>query len=238
MLLGVIAAATRQARTLPPRVLPPLLSASTVAGETSGGRGRRRLSLPDAEATLLLGARLAEVCRAGDVVLLRGDYGAGKTCLARGFVRCWYNDPSELVTSPSYLIDNVYDDPDGIALQPRVAVHHMDLWRLPEGKIQELVNLEMVFTQCVSLIEWPDKLGAELMPHEYLEINLAILDEAEAEAEQAAAAAVASDDENEDGYLEDDAEEKELLQPRVATLTAYGDQWEERLAAICGEADS
>ena len=47
-------------------------------------------------------------------MLLGGDYGAGKTALCRGFVREWYGAPGELVTSPSYLIDNVYPD-DGRA---------------------------------------------------------------------------------------------------------------------------
>lgn len=167
--------------------------------------------------TLALGARLATVARAGDALLLHGDYGAGKTCLARGFLRHWYGDPAEQVTSPSYLIDNVYDDPEGVALLPGVTVHHMDLWRLPEGKIEQLVDLPHVFRECISLIEWPQRLTPALTPEAHLDVHLAIL--GEDGDEQAAADVDGADD-------DDDA------QPRVATLTARGAAWEARLAEI------
>ncbi|CAM9893774.1 unnamed protein product [Scytosiphon promiscuus] len=45
----------------------------------------------------------------GDVVLLSGDLGAGKTCFARGFVRARLGDAGLAVTSPSYLLDNTYE---------------------------------------------------------------------------------------------------------------------------------
>ena len=211
------------------RASPVLRTAGLVASAAS--RTSRKLTLQDSTDTLALGARLAEVCQPGDVVLLHGDYGAGKTCLARGFIRRWYADPSELVTSPSYLIDNAYDDPERRALRPGVTVHHMDLWRLPEGKVQQLVDLPKVFSECVSLIEWPDKLGSDLMPSEYLDIDLCILDgggEEDGEEARAAEAAQAEAEEDEDEEDEDEDEE----QPRVAPITARGKQWEERLAVI------
>ena len=130
------------------------------------------VALDDPEDTMALGAHIAEASAAGCVVLLDGDYGAGKTCLARGFVQRWLSDPDEAVTSPSYLIDNVYDDIDGRALCPGVTVHHMDLWRLPEGKAAQLIDFSHVFSECVSLIEWPEKLGAGLMPEQRLEVRL------------------------------------------------------------------
>ena len=55
-------------------------------------------------------------------------------------MRRWLSSPDELVTSPSYLIDIVYPDESGAAVAPGVTVHHMDLWRLPEGKISQLVD--------------------------------------------------------------------------------------------------
>ena len=48
----------------------------------------------------------------------------------------------------------------------------MDLWRLPEGKAAQLIDFPHVFSECVSLIEWPEKLGAGLMPEERLEVRL------------------------------------------------------------------
>ena len=168
------------------------------------------LMLASAADTLALGGRLAELARPGDTVLLCGDYGAGKTCLARGFMQRWFNNPDELVTSPSYLIDNVYDD-DGRARLPGVTVHHMDLWRLPEGKVDQLVDLPTVYTECISLIEWPVRLGADSMPREYLTLNLTISGSAQ--------------ELSEDAELEDE-------QPRIATFVAQGSRWTDRLPAI------
>lgn len=205
---------------------PPARASATDAASSSDEAHRISLTLDGPEDTLELGAKLASLARAGDAVLLHGDYGAGKTCLARGFLRHWYSDPSEQVTSPSYLIDNVYDDPDGRALLPGVTVHHMDLWRLPEGKISQLVDLPHVFGHCVSLIEWPERLTSELTPASHLDLRLDILDEGEeamAPFERTAEERVVVDD----GDDEDD--EDDDTQPRVATLTAHGEAWVERL---------
>lgn len=160
-----------------------------------------------------LGGRLAELAQPGDTILLRGDYGSGKTCLARGFIRRWFDQVDELVTSPSYLIDNVYPD-DGRARCTGVTVHHMDLWRLPEGKIDQLVDLKDIFSNCVSLIEWPERLGDDLMPKQYLSIHLAIVSDSK---------------EDSGGIDEADFEDD---RPRVASFEAKGSQWLNRLPAL------
>ena len=201
--------------------LPPRLLSSTTSGSGSGSASLS-LTLLGVDDTLALGAALAELSRPGDAILLDGDYGAGKTCLARGFVRRWYADPTEQVTSPSYLIDNVYDDPEGRALQPGVVVHHMDLWRLPEGKINQLVDLPHVFNHCVSLIEWPERLTPELTPATHLDLRLDILHEGE----ETVAPFDRSAEERITAVDDDDA------QPRLATLTARGEAWVERLEEL------
>jgi hypothetical protein len=61
-----------------------------------------------------LGAGVAKIARRGDVFLLRGVVGAGKTCFARGFIRGITGDPTLAVTSPTYLLDNVYTSREGI----------------------------------------------------------------------------------------------------------------------------
>lgn len=61
-----------------------------------------------------LGAGVGRVAQRGDVFLLRGVVGAGKTCFARGFIRGLLRDPSMVVTSPTYLLDNVYTTPEGL----------------------------------------------------------------------------------------------------------------------------
>lgn len=214
----------------------------------AGGKQKLQLTLWNAEDTLALGNKLAQLCNPGDVIFLQGDYGAGKTCLARGFVRRWLSDPYEQVTSPSYLIDNVYPDPDGLAVSPGVTVHHMDLWRLPDGKVTQLVDLPAVFRDCVSLIEWPQRLGEASTPNERLEVHLAIQDvpaEAEVGGDDGRGPSNASplaperlDDaagpsqEEEDCEYDDEYDDEPPPQPRVATLRAVGARWEARLEEL------
>lgn len=84
----------------------------------------------------MLGWQMGERLTIGDVLLLQGDLGAGKTCFSRGVIRRKLNDPNLRVTSPSYLLDNSYDyfdDNDGEGDERR-CIHHMDLFRLPTGQ--------------------------------------------------------------------------------------------------------
>ncbi len=216
------------------------------------------VSLQRARDTRALGARLAQIAGAGDVVLLTGEYGAGKTCLAGGFVRGWFGDPPGLiVTSPSYLIDNVYADEGGPGRVTGVAVHHMDLWRLPEGKISELVDLPAVFARDVSLIEcahrrlplrsarlpghisaisrphlgrWPERLGTELTPRSRLLIELRHVAQPQAAADRSERGGDGGAGRADDDGDDDDDGFDDA--PRTATLTAYGAAWEERLPAL------
>jgi len=67
-----------------------------------------RLRIPTADEMEGVGAILAEECARGDVLLLGGDLGAGKTCFSRGFIKCLTGDPTLRVTSPTYLLSNTY----------------------------------------------------------------------------------------------------------------------------------
>jgi tRNA threonylcarbamoyladenosine biosynthesis protein TsaE len=177
--------------------------------------------LPTVRDTQQLAARLAALCRAGDTLLLFGDYGSGKTCFAQGFIKAWLREPEGLyVTSPSYLIDNTYPDEDGSALQPGVTVHHMDLWRLPQGKVGQLVDLPHIFSECVSLIEWPERLVDNEIPARagVLELHLRLDESAAAEADDPVAAAEAVE------------EGRDL--PRWVRLVPRGQEWEQRLQAL------
>jgi tRNA threonylcarbamoyladenosine biosynthesis protein TsaE len=109
-----------------------------------------------------VGAVLSVGTEKGDVIVLDGDLGSGKTCFSRGFIRAKTGCENMTVTSPTYLLSNVYKaDQD-------VSIHHMDLYRLDPKRLQSL-NLEHVFKECISLIEWPSRLG-KMMPSERLEI--------------------------------------------------------------------
>lgn len=107
------------------------------------------------EAMEALGARLARGAGPGDAVTIRGDLGAGKTCLARGFVREVLGDPHLAVTSPSYLLDNTYYAEDRDLL-----VHHMDLFRLAGEGDLDVLGVPEALQNCVCLVEWPERLGA------------------------------------------------------------------------------
>lgn len=105
--------------------------------------------LPDDAATAALGARLAALLRPGDIVLLEGDLGAGKTALARAIIRNLAGDPLLDVPSPSFALVQPYDTPRGPLL-------HADLYRLAAARdLDELGLFDR--PEAMLLIEWPDR---------------------------------------------------------------------------------
>ncbi len=99
------------------------------------------------EATEAVAARLAERLRPGDVVLVSGELGAGKTTFVRGAARAL--GVSEPVTSPTFTIGQRYAG--------RVPVSHLDLYRL-EGLEDEDPGLldDYLTPDAVAFLEWPD----------------------------------------------------------------------------------
>lgn len=71
-----------------------------------------QLAIPTSEDMEDVGAVLSIGTGPGDVILLGGDLGAGKTCFSRGFVRARTGDMDQRVTSPTYLLSNTYDAGD------------------------------------------------------------------------------------------------------------------------------
>ena len=99
--------------------------------------------------TRKLGARLAEKLKAGDVVLLEGELGAGKSELARGVAKGL--GVQETVTSPSFTILNVYES-------GRVPLYHFDWYRLEnEEELYELGMDEDLGGDGLALVEWPGR---------------------------------------------------------------------------------
>jgi len=103
--------------------------------------------LPDAAATAALGAQLAAALRPGDVVLLWGGLGAGKTTLARGLIAAW-TGIDEDAPSPTYTLVQVYESARG-------PLWHMDLYRLEDAEEALELGLEDALVEAVTLIEWP-----------------------------------------------------------------------------------
>lgn len=109
------------------------------------------LALPDATATESLGRRLAELLRPGDVVLLEGPIGAGKSCLARAFIRARLGEAEE-VPSPTFTLVQVYPDAE-------TEIWHADLYRLTHPDEVWELGLDQAFETAICLVEWPDRLG-------------------------------------------------------------------------------
>jgi len=107
------------------------------------------MTLADEAATARLGADLARVARAGDVITVSGPLGVGKTALARGFIAALGHDSE--VPSPSFAIVQPYEEIDP-------AVWHVDLYRLESSSELEELGLDSA-AEAVLLVEWPDRAG-------------------------------------------------------------------------------
>jgi len=122
-------------------------------------------TLENLAATEALAGRLAALARPGDALLLEGPLGAGKSALARAFLRVATGNPALEVPSPTFTLVQSYDLPDGIA------AHHFDLYRLSgPGGLQELGWDEA--REGIVLVEWPERLG-DLAPANALRLTLA-----------------------------------------------------------------
>lgn len=111
--------------------------------------------------TRAIAGRIAELVQAGDVIVLVGDLGAGKTAFCQGFAAAL--GVTEVVTSPTFTLARQYEG--------RLTMHHLDVYRL--GSVDEAIDLalpELVDDDSVTLVEWGDTILAAL-PHDLLEIR-------------------------------------------------------------------
>ena len=121
------------------------------------------------EETQRLGERLGRLAQPGDVLLLVGDLGAGKTCLAQGIA--WGLDIQGYASSPSFVIVKEYEG--------RSPMYHIDLYRV--DKIEEVMGLgldDYLYGNGVCVVEWADR-GLSALPSEHLLIRLEYRSETE-----------------------------------------------------------
>ena len=115
-----------------------------------------------ADETKQLAAALAELIRPGDLVLLAGDLGAGKTAFTQGFGAAL--GVIEPITSPTFMLVNQY--------RGRLDVYHLDVYRL--DAVEEVLDIglaEMLDEGGVTIIEWGDTVIPAL-PADYAQVSL------------------------------------------------------------------
>ena len=115
-----------------------------------------------ARETARIGSALGQYAEAGDVFLLSGELGAGKTCLTQGIAKGLGVD--EYVRSPTFVLVSVH--------QGRLPLYHIDIYRLDE--VAEVVDLgleEYLAGDGVSVIEWASK-ALEVFPQPYMLVTL------------------------------------------------------------------
>ena len=119
------------------------------------------------EATFALGEGLGEFLTGGEVVLLYGGLGAGKTLLTKGILNALDFDTDE-VTSPSFTLVNLYKTES-------FDVYHIDLWRLdgaPDPATAVGLDEILENENAVTIIEWADRLGVFSFPKKTISVKI------------------------------------------------------------------
>jgi tRNA threonylcarbamoyladenosine biosynthesis protein TsaE len=121
------------------------------------------------EETLALARHIGDQLKGGEIFLLRGDLGAGKTVFAKGLAAGLGVSPGD-VTSPSFTLINAHEG--------RLRVYHIDLYRLDAGS-QENLGLQEIFDDgnAVTVIEWAERLS--VLPADAINIEMSYVSDCE-----------------------------------------------------------
>ena len=126
------------------------------------------LKVDDLSGTHAVAAVIAGVARAGDIIVLAGEMGTGKTAFAQGFGRALGVD--EPITSPTFTLVHSYP------LTHRLTLHHADIYRLERtSDVDDLALPELASFNGIVLVEWGDVAGSALGDH--LEVRLNHIDD-------------------------------------------------------------
>jgi tRNA threonylcarbamoyladenosine biosynthesis protein TsaE len=115
------------------------------------------------EQTRRVGMRLGALLRSGDVICLVGDLGSGKTTFAQGIASGWGS--LDAVSSPSFVLVNVYRGPKGARL------FHLDAYRLSGAVEAEDLDIDAMLESGPLVVEWAERIQ-EVLPGEHLWVSL------------------------------------------------------------------
>lgn len=119
-----------------------------------------------ADQTRRLGVRLGAMLPVGTVICLEGDLGSGKTTLVQGIAQGWGS--TDRVTSPTFVIINKYQRPNGMHL------YHADAYRLAENDPLDvaILDIDQALENGILVVEWADRLKESLPPeHIWIKMN-------------------------------------------------------------------
>ena len=123
---------------------------------------RRHINSQNPEETAAIARKLAFLLRPRDVILLKGDLGTGKSAFARALIQTLCGEETE-VPSPTFTLVQTYATSNFV-------LWHFDLYRLKHPNEVYELGIEEAYSNGVSLIEWPERMGA-LLPPNSLEIE-------------------------------------------------------------------
>ncbi len=115
------------------------------------------------EATKKLGYLFASKLQKGDIIVLNGDLGAGKTAFVSGFLS-FYGKENE-ASSPTFTLVNEHN------LTKELNLYHFDVYRLETSDEFLAIGGDEYFSQGITIMEWGEKVK-DILPKEYLEINI------------------------------------------------------------------
>ncbi len=128
--------------------------------------GKVKMTCATPEELTALAEALGEVLAPGDVLLLQGELGAGKTTLTQHLAVALGVGQEQYVASPSFALLHVYCG--------RLPIYHMDLYRLRDAEdVEDAGLLDYLEQQGVAIVEWPERLGA-LTPADRLDIDIQV----------------------------------------------------------------
>ncbi len=156
--------------------------------------------------THAIAAALASLARRGDVIVLAGEMGAGKTAFAQGFGAAL--GVTDHMTSPTYNL--VHSHPAGPG--GKLTLHHADLYRLStQHEVADLAFAELVESDGILLVEWGDVVAGSLGDHLLVRLEV-----------------VPGGGDDADDAHDDDADDDVDDQARLITVSAHGRDWAPR----------